>query len=405
MRAYILIHTILAAAVLFLGSPLAQAGDFPESLKAAVEAAWQRSPQARTLEAKRDEILAGHEAARSWIAGSPSIGVSERSDRWNNRAGLREREISLSAPVWMPGQVSARRMQADTEADELEARIASLRLALAGEVRERIWAVAAARESLAEATLRQNTLEATAGDVIRRVKAGDLARTDGMLAQQETLAAKAGVVAAQFKLREELLRFTTLTGITDIPPMAPEPVAAVPAESHPRLYASKAAVRNAQALLDVAGKTRREPPTVGVSFRREREAFSGETTNSVAVGIEIPIGTVARSRSLETAARTRLSTASAEASQTEAMLQADIALAREQMSASEQALDVSASRVALAREHAQLIEKAFRMGERGLADMLRAQSLLHEAEAAERQQRVALGLARARLNQAFGVSP
>ncbi|MEC4721635.1 TolC family protein [Noviherbaspirillum sp. CPCC 100848] len=406
MRAYILIHTIFAAAALFfLRLPVAHAGDFPDSLKAAVEAAWQRSPQARTLEAKRDEILAGHEAARSWIAGSPSIGVSERSDRWNNRAGSREREISLSAPVWMPGQVSARRMQADAEAAELEARIASLRLTLAGEVRERIWAVAAAKESLAEATLRQNTIEATAGDVMRRVKAGDLARTDGMLAQQEALAAKAGVVDTQLKLREALLRFTTLTGITDIPPMEPEPLAAVAVESHPRLYASKAAVRNAQALLDVASKTRSEPPTVGVALRREREAFGGETASSVTLGIEIPIGTVARSRPLETAARTRLATASAEASQSEAMLQADIALAREQMSASEQALDVSASRVALAREHAQLIEKAFRMGERGLADMLRAQSLLHEAEAAERQQRVALGLARARLNQAFGVSP
>lgn len=406
MHVHVLIRTVVvAAAVLFLGSPIAHARDIAGSLKAAVEAAWQRSPQARTLEAKRDEMLAGQEAARSWIAGSPAIGLSERSDRWNSRAGSREREISLSAPVWLPGQVSARRAQADAGAAELEAQIASLRLALAGEVRERIWAAAAAKESLDAAALRQATLEATVGEVMRRVQAGDLARTDGMLARQEALAAKVGVADARLKLREALLRFTALTGLADIPSLDPEPLAAAAAEPHPRLFAPQAAIRNARALLDVAGKTRNEPPTVGMAYRREREASGGETASSITLGIEIPIGTAARSLPLETAARTRLATASAEAIESEAMLQADIALAREQMAAAEHTLEAAAARAALAREHAHLIEKAFRMGERGLADMLRAQSLLHEAEAAERQQRVALGLAHARLNQAFGVIP
>jgi cobalt-zinc-cadmium efflux system outer membrane protein len=38
-------------------------------------------------------------------------------------------------------------------------------------------------------------------------------------------------------------------------------------------------------------------------------------------------------------------------------------------------------------------------------DMLRAQSVLYEAEVAERQQRVAVSLAHARLNQALGITP
>lgn len=405
MRAHFLIHPVLVAAVLALGSPLALSETFPESLKAAVDAAWQRSPQARTLEAKRDEILAGQEAARSWLAGSPSVGLSERSDRWTDKAGSRERELSVAAPVWMPGQVSARRAQAEASAAELEARIAQARLALAGEVRERLWAVAAAREILAEARNRQTYLDATADDVMRRVKAGDLARTDGMLARQEALAAKSAAVDAQLKVRDALLQFTILTGLKDIPEPAPEPVAAMPVEPHPRLLASTAAIRNAQAALDVVSKTRSEPPTVGVGYRRERDASGGESASSVTLGIEIPIGTAARNRPLETAARTQLTTASAEAMQSAAALQAEIELAREQVAASEQALDAAAARAELAREHAQLIEKAFRLGERGLNEMLRARSLLHEAEVAERQQRIAVGLSRARLNQALGVTP
>lgn len=56
-------------------------------------------------------------------------------------------------------------------------------------------------------------------------------------------------------------------------------------------------------------------------------------------------------------------------------------------------------------EHTQLIEKAFRLGERGLAELLRSEVLSHEADVAVNQQQIAVGLARARLNQAFGVIP
>lgn len=405
MRAHSLSHLLLIAVALAIASPAAFSQAAPDSLKAAIDAAWQRWPQARTLEAKRDEIAAGRETARSWIAGSPSVGLSDRSDRWTDRTGIREREMSLSAPVWLPGQVTARQAQAEANAQDLDAQIAATRLAVAGEVRERLWAAAAAKENLAEALNREKYLSATADEVLRRVKAGDMARSDGILAQQEVLAAKAAVADAQLKLREALLRFTALTGSKEIPPVAPEPLVASGPEPHPRLRASRAAIESAQASVNVVNKTRSEPPTVGVAYRRERDAITGESAASVALALQIPIGTAARNRPLETAAHTQLETAKAEAAQVEAALQADIALAQEQVAVVTQAFEAASARAALAREHAQLIEKAFRLGERGLADMMRAQSVLHDAEVAERQQRVAVGLAHARLNQALGVTP
>lgn len=405
MHALLLIRPLLLVAVLATASPVALSQPVSFDLAAAVDAAWQRSPQARTLQAKRDEMAAGQEAARSWIAGSPTVGLSERSDRWTERAGAREREVSVSAPVWLPGQVSARRTQAEASTEDLEAQIANLRLSLSGEVRERVWAVAAAKENFAEALNHQRFLDATAEDVQRRVNAGDLARTDGMLARQEALAAKAAVVDAQLKVREALFQYTTLTGLPDVPVATPEPVAAAPKEPHPRILASRTAIQHAQASLNVVNKTRSESPTVGVAFRRERDGYAAESAASVTVAVQIPIGTAARNRPLEAAARTELEKASAEARMTEESLQAEIDLARERVAASEQSFNAASAQASLARQHAQLIEKAFRLGERGLAEMLRAQSLLHEAEVAERLQRVAVGLARARLNQALGVTP
>lgn len=397
-------HRCLALA-LALGVLPALAQMAPPDLKAALDAAWQRSPQARTLEARRDEAAAGREAAQSWIAGSPSIGLARRTDRWTDREGARETEVSLSAPIWLPSQQSARQTQAAVGADGLEAQIAHARLKLAGEVRDRLWAVAAAREMLEEAKTHQKHLDAMAEEVMRRVNAGDLARTDGMLAQQEALAGKTAMVEAQARLQEALARFATLTGFSDIPPAEPESVAAAMRDPHPRLLAARTAVRHAQASMNVVSKTRSEPPTVGVSMRRERDAVGADNASSVTFAVEIPIGTAARNRPLETAARTELATASAEAAQVEAALHTDIALARQQLAASQQALEAASVRAVLARDHAQLIEKAFRLGERGLAEMLRARTVLHEAEVAERQQRIAAGLARARLNQALGITP
>jgi outer membrane protein TolC len=373
-------------------------------LKAAVDAAWQRSPQGRTLEARRDESVAGREAAQSWIAGSPAVGLSQRSDRWTDRNGVRETDISLSAPFWLPGQKSARQVLARTSADDLEAQIASARLVIAGDVRERLWAVAAAREALTEVQDHQQHLEGLLGEVSTRVRAGDLARADELLARQEVMAAQGTVAAAQARLQEAQVRYTALTGQLEIP--APEPEAlVVQTGPHPRLLAARSSLDRAQAAHKAVTATRSDPPTVGVSMRREQDSFSGGNSRSVGIAVQIPLGTNARNRPLETAALTQIQTAAAEAAQVEAVLQGEVELARRQLATAEQALGTAETRAALMHEHTQLIEKAFRLGERGLAELLRSEALSHEADVAVHQQHIAVGLARARLNQALGVIP
>jgi outer membrane protein, heavy metal efflux system len=99
MRVHFLIPPIFAVAVFALAAPTALSQPGPAGLKTAVEAAWQRSPPVRTLEARRAEMEAGRDAAASWVAGSPSLGLAQRSDRWTDRNGVRETEVSVSAPV------------------------------------------------------------------------------------------------------------------------------------------------------------------------------------------------------------------------------------------------------------------------------------------------------------------
>ncbi|WP_051109926.1 TolC family protein [Massilia niastensis] len=374
------------------------------SLRAAVESAWQRSPLVQTQHARQDESSAARENAASWIAAAPTLGLSQRSDRWTDQRGERDTEMSLAASVWLPRQKTARELLASRSIEETEAQLAHARLAIAGEVRARMWEAATASEVLSEKRDHVHHLEALTEEVLRRVKAGDLARSDGLLASQELLAAKNDVFIAQDALDEALARFRVLTGYDDLPPLDPEPVGE-PQPRNVRIEAARASLQRAQANLAVATASRHPPPTVALSVRRERDSNFTEPNRSIGVAVQIPLGSQARNRPVETLAATQLAGAAAEAAQAEASVTAEADVARRQLTTAQAALAAATQRAAAMREHTQLLETAFKEGERGLAELLRSQALAHEADISVRQRRAQLGQAHSRLNQALGILP
>ncbi|MBZ2209779.1 TolC family protein [Massilia soli] len=375
------------------------------TLKSAVEGAWSRSTALSTLIARQDETAAARASARSWIAGSPTLGLSQRADRGASLRDQRESEVSVAAPLWLPGQRSAREAAAARSTEEVSAQLRQARLEIAGEVRTRLWEAAAAREALAEKEDHLHHMEDLSSDVDRRVTAGDLARSDGLLAQQEVLAAQVDVALARTRAAEALARYRVLTGIADLPPLEPESLVHAVLPANARLTAARATELRAQAGLRLAEATRSAAPSVAISVRREHERNLGEPTNSIALAVQIPLGSEARNRPAETLARTQIAAAAAEAAQAEALVESDSALAQEQLRNAEAALASATRRAAAMHEHTALIEKAFRLGERPLVEVLRSNALTHEADVAVRQQRVALGLAHAQVNQARGILP
>jgi cobalt-zinc-cadmium efflux system outer membrane protein len=400
---------LLAFAISAARAPLATAQQrdlaSPSSLKAAVQAAWERSPLARTLEARRGEMDASSEAAATWLAGSPTLGLAQRNARAGDQGGARETDVSLSAPVWLPAQKVVRQSFASRNADELEAQIAFARLTVAGEVREQLWAAAMAKGALEAAEDHQHHLELLAREVAIRVRAGDLSRADGLLADQEVLAAKGAVAEASARLAQAESRYSLLTGQAAIPVPAREAMPAMQASAHPRVQAAQASLERARSSLNLVNSIRSDPPSVGVLARREQDRPGAGSVNSIGVSVQIPIGTRSRNRPLEAAANTQLATANAELARAEAQIGSEAALYRGQIRTALQALDTARARSELTREHAALMQKAFRLGERGLAELLRSEALAHEAAVAQRQQAVAVDLAHARLNQALGILP
>ncbi|MEW6762467.1 MAG: TolC family protein [Pseudomonadota bacterium] len=377
----------------------------PVTLKQAVDGAWQRAPAARTIEARQDEAAAARATAGAWIASNPTLGLSQRNDQGASEREGRESEISVSSSFWLPGQKSAREALAARSADEATAHLSATRLAVAGLVRTRMWEAAADRVALEEKQDHLHHLEGLADEVQRRVKAGELARSDGLLAQQEVLAARIAVGNARTAAAESLVRYQVVTGLPELPELVPEALQEGALPANPRLAAAQASEQRARAALRLAQANRAAPPTIVLSARREEERSMREPARSVGVALQIPFGSAARNRSVEAQAQTVIATAAAEAAEAQATSGADVAVARERLRNAKRALDDAHARARALHEHTALFENAFRQGERGLADVLRSRALTHEADVAVAQQHVALGLAHAQLNQALGILP
>ncbi|MBB2917668.1 TolC family protein [Cupriavidus alkaliphilus] len=399
--------SVLASALLM---PAAHGQSAPADLRALFDAAWERSVAFQATEGRRLEAAASRIQADALIAGPPMLGLLHRDDRWTERRGLRESEVQLGVPVWLPGQRAARGDLADAHAAEAEAGAALARLNLAAELRERVWQLAAVEGEREVMRRRAGIAASLRDDVRRRVNAGDLARTDLLLAQQDDLAAQGLLAESEARVVEAKARLLQATGVSALPlrydeTAAPAADPAAQAASHPRREAAQQAVLRGERQLGYLRKSRRDPPEVGVMYRNDRAGGGMPGDQTVGLFVRIPFATDARNLPRETAAQTELMTARAELERTERNVRAEIDAAQAALRLAEQQLGLTQERSAALSERAALLRKTFNAGEIGLPEVLRAQNQALEAEADLARQRARRGIAIATLNQALGVLP
>lgn len=393
-------HTLLIVG-LMLTQPI-----YAASLRAALDQAWENSPQAQTLEARRAESDAQSVAANSLLPGAPAVILSHRGDQLNGNAGKREWEAGIALPIWLPGQRDARQRQAQAGREGLEANIRALRLKLAGELREASWQARQAQAQIQLDEERALTAKKLAEDVARRVSAGELARTDLNLAQNEWRAAQAAVLQSRSRLLQAQQAFATLTGLTDLPGDISENAQPRPLpDDHPLLEEARLAIEAAQAQAHVASSSRRDNPEVELSTRRERGNLDNSYASTVAITLRLPFSTDARNLPRSSAAQTALTGAHSEYARTRLTLEYQRQQAEQALQAADQLLNLARQQRAAARENLDLIQKSFDLGESDLFALLRTRSAAFEAEQAYNQQEIAQALARARLNQAQGALP
>jgi outer membrane protein, heavy metal efflux system len=377
-----------------------------QGLHDAFETAWNRQPASRATSYREDELAAKRNAANALIPEPPSLNLGYRTDQPNQNTGIRELEGVLSLPLWIPAARDAAQTLAKAETDQFSSSLRAQRWRLAGEVRESYWQARLTATELDVAQRKVDESVALAVDVERRVKAGDLARSDLNQARAAEQLARATLADARARSYRTAQAFFALTGLKMLPVVVEVPTSE-PREidAHPQLEANDRAAMTARARLGQATAATRDAPEIEIGMRRERGAFGEAYANSVIVGIKLPFATEARNQPRITAANAELIEAQAASQLDRQKLAAEVDAAQVELEQAQAIEQLAAERSRLAADTQALLAKAFALGELDLPARLRAENERFDAELALRRSRVEVGRAISRYNQAVGVLP
>ena len=376
------------------------------SLRDLVEKTIIRYPDSGLLAAKKIEIDAKNKRANGILPAAPSIGLLNRNDAITSNRGEREWESELELPVWLPGQRTARETLARDAALGLSDTRATLNLQVAGMVRNALWDIAMMSHQATLAKSRHLTSLALLNDVEKRVKAGDLPKTDVMLAQNEAYQSETFLLRAEAEVKHAQYRYKLLTGLSAIPEIFTEQqVKKSLNDNHPALRDASKKILVADDERNLIKVERRENPTVSISARTQRGAFDNQTNETVGLKLRIPFETEAQSAPLVANAEMNYAKNQAEAQHLRFALEAAFHEAEHNLEVTTAELAITTKQHANAQESLRLAKKAFALGETDLVSLLRVQASAYEAERAMKQRQIQLQWDTAHYNQAAGEMP
>lgn len=388
--------------------PLPSAGETLTTLAAAIDAAWLRTALPAEAQGATRRAAAERTAADALWAAPPSLELSHRTDRLNANTGVRETEFGVAVPVWLPGQRAARQSVASTQTELAELMRHRSRLDIAGAVREQLWEVVQLRSETGALVAQVAALSSLSTDVGRRVRAGDLAHTDALAAQSELLFAQSALTTAEARLQTAVAQWQALTGFLVLPSTTDADIESSEgrlSENNPVLRLAVMQVDAARRKLDLASATRRGTPEVVARVRQDVGGHGASSVNSIGVAVRIPFATADRNEPLIATALSEFEVAQARERQLRVQLDVASQAALVAANAAESMLKNERTRAQLLRERANLVQASFHAGETSLPELLRASSAASQAEMNLGRQQAQLGLARARLQQAYGQLP
>lgn len=378
------------------------------TLRAAIEAAWERQPENRAAALRRDAAQAQRRVASGWTPEPPALEASTRTDRLTRNNGAREYEVGVAVPLWLPGERSRSQAVADSELGSIDSRAAAARWRLAGSVRQAWWALQSARQDVQAARTRLAAAQTLSADVARRLRAGDLARADQNQAEGAVASAQAELansLATEAAAAQALRALTGTAPAVDTQPAAeaePSTAASLPAD-HPALreIADKAeTLRRSGALAQVQ---RRANPELTLLTTRDRGAAGEAYGQTITLGVRIPFGSDDRSRAKTSALAADLAEAEASLTVEQQRLTAELEASRARVAAARAVVQAAERRAQLARETKGFIDKSFRAGETDLPNRLRVELEAAEAERQAARAGIELSHAISQWRQALGL--
>jgi cobalt-zinc-cadmium efflux system outer membrane protein len=401
----LLILPVFLPGVLLAGNVQDQSGGL--TLAAVVRAGLERDPNGALPGAVQAEGEAARVAASSLLAADPSLFLHHESDVVASDDGYRNWQGGVEMPLWLPGQRDLYRRVADATKQEATALQRLQHWRMAGEVRELLWSLTIATAKLELARQALVSARKLQTDIEKRVSSGELARSEIILAQKETLAREADIVLAEAERETLQANYLNLTGLQEIPAVFTEtmPTDTVIPEDHPALTAARIAAARARTERDRVSSARRGNPVLTLGGQSERDVRETSYDESVTMELSVPFGTHSHHAPQIAAAERSLTEAMIELRRTQRELENERGRVLAEAGQGRRTFKLSQQQAQLAEEDLRLMQRAFELGESDLFTLLQAHK---QALAARRELRISqleLDRAHARMNQILGVIP
>ena len=365
-----------------------------------------RNPMQASMQSREIMVKAKSLIAHATLPSTPAMIVAHQNDALTSGRNEREWLAEVELPVWLPSQRSNRIKVADAFQSNLAASRESISLQVAGMLREALWDIAFNDNNLALATSKLGLARRLQMDVEKRYQAGEMAKTDFMLAQQETLRAEREQLRADAEVMHARHRYLLLTGLHELPGSFIETQSSLDDYTHSSIWIeAESKLGLAETERNLAQIESHENLQVLLNMRRTQGAFDSLSNDSVGLRLRIPFGGDARAAPIKAAAEIGVGYALTEREKLRTSLEAMMHEAEHNLSVSRAELSIATKQYDIAKESAKLAQKAFSLGETDLVSLLRVQAQTYDTERAFTTRQIQLQWDIARYNQVVGVLP
>lgn len=354
------------------------------TLEEALEMADEKNPRLRAGSAQIDAARAGITTARAYPNPAVSAVAGRQTYRVPGNVSGLVQSYSFAQPLEL-GQLRPTRIDlAEREREVSERSLSSTRLGVLAAVRRAFFQAMRAQGEIDILTENLRTVEEFRKRIEVRVEAGEAGRLELYRADAELATARTAVTSARLRYVSALAQLrgavgspieasVQLSGGLDPPANLPslDELRQEVLARHPDLAVAQTQVRRAEARLTYETAQRRPQPSLVAEVDRPPD------TPTYRVGIEIPLPFWNRREGpiAEASAQVRAADALAQSRRIELLAVAEGAygryeLANEQLQAYEQGL------LRAGEEGLRAAEAAYRLGERGILDVLDAQRVL-----------------------------
>ncbi len=365
-----------------------------------------RSPMRSAIASKEVLLTSKKTLAHAMLPAAPAMVFSHQNDSLASDRGEREWQAELDLPVWMPSQRNKRLKVVDATSSSLNASRDSLKLHVAGLLREVLWEIAMTENDMALAGNKRLVANKLQQDVEKRFLAGEVAKTDLMLTQQEALRAEQERLRTEAEVMHVRHRYYLLTGLREIPESYTEQQSLLSDyKQSPIWLEAQSKTDLAQTELALAQIEGRENMQLSLSMRSIRGGFDTLFNQSVGVKLRIPFGSDVRAAPIKAAAEQNVGNALTEQAQLQYNLETAMHEAEHSLELSRAELILASQQHEIASASARLADKAFKLGEADLVSLVRVQARAFESERIFTSQKIRVQWDVARYNQTVGVLP